>query len=163
FRDAFPHAIAMLDEAIDLVSNLDEADEQNYVRRNRQQAQRRLRETGMPPSEAWKQAGYRVFGSPPGTYGAGILQLIDERQWRSVYFARASSTPSGLNPSVVTATKAHSKSQQPSTISSATTRPPRCSTTGCTSRWRARTCSTPRCSNSCSAAIRGPRPTSQTA
>ncbi|TAJ18658.1 MAG: cobaltochelatase subunit CobN, partial [Dehalococcoidia bacterium] len=33
--------------------------------------------------DAWREAGYRIFGSPPGTYGAGILQLIDERQWRS--------------------------------------------------------------------------------
>jgi cobaltochelatase CobN len=26
---------------------------------------------------------YRIFGSKPGTYGAGILPLLDERNWRS--------------------------------------------------------------------------------
>jgi cobaltochelatase CobN len=27
---------------------------------------------------------YRIFGSPPGSYGAGILPLIDEGNWRDV-------------------------------------------------------------------------------
>jgi cobaltochelatase CobN len=83
FRDAFPHAIALLDEAVELVSNLDEPPDQNYVRRNRLREQDRLVEEGASLEEAWRDAGYRVFGSPPGTYGAGILQLIDERQWHT--------------------------------------------------------------------------------
>ena len=83
FRDAFPHAIALLDEAVALVSDLDEAPEANLLRRNRLRDQQRLVEAGVAPDQAWREAGYRVFGSPPGTYGAGILPLIDERQWRS--------------------------------------------------------------------------------
>ena len=83
FRDAFPHVIALLDEAVDLVSNLDEPLDANYIRRNRQRDAERLRDEGVEAAQAWRQAGYRVFGSPPGTYGAGILQLIDERQWRA--------------------------------------------------------------------------------
>ncbi|RJQ12400.1 MAG: cobalt chelatase [Dehalococcoidia bacterium] len=83
FRDAFPHAITLFDEAVELVSNLDESPEDNYVRRNRLRDRQRLREAGATPEQAWIEAGYRVFGSPPGTYGAGILPLIDERQWRS--------------------------------------------------------------------------------
>ncbi|MEI6666463.1 MAG: cobaltochelatase subunit CobN, partial [Chloroflexota bacterium] len=83
FRDAFPHAIALLDEAFDLVAALEEPDDQNYVRRNRHAEQTRLVATGLTDDEAWRQAGFRIFGSPPGTYGAGILQLIDERQWHS--------------------------------------------------------------------------------
>ncbi len=35
---------------------------------------------GLPDAE--RQARYRVFGSKPGAYGAGILPLIDERNWR---------------------------------------------------------------------------------
>ena len=31
---------------------------------------------------AWRQATTRVFGSKPGTYGAGLLQLVDARDWR---------------------------------------------------------------------------------
>jgi cobaltochelatase CobN len=41
-----------------------------------------LRLEGIPREEAWRRAGYRIFGSKPGTYGAGILQLVDEQAWR---------------------------------------------------------------------------------
>ena len=83
FRDAFPHAIALLDEAVELVSNLDESPEDNVVRRNRLRDQQRIVQGGATEEQAWREAGYRVFGSPPGTYGAGILPLIDDRQWRT--------------------------------------------------------------------------------
>src|SRR6516164_2344350 len=29
-----------------------------------------------------RRARYRVFGAKPGSYGAGLLPLIDERNWR---------------------------------------------------------------------------------
>ena len=38
---------------------------------------------GMASTEAQARSLYRVFGSKPGTYGAGILTLLDERNWRS--------------------------------------------------------------------------------
>jgi cobaltochelatase CobN len=34
------------------------------------------------PSEAARRAGYRVFGSKPGAYGAGLQTMIDERIWQ---------------------------------------------------------------------------------
>jgi cobaltochelatase CobN len=42
---------------------------------------RALEEKGMPADEAARRAGYRVFGSKPGAYGAGLQALIDERGW----------------------------------------------------------------------------------
>ncbi|HEX8203264.1 MAG TPA: cobaltochelatase subunit CobN, partial [Isosphaeraceae bacterium] len=39
--------------------------------------------SGVPADEAARQARYRVFGSKPGSYGAGLLNLIDERNWKS--------------------------------------------------------------------------------
>jgi cobaltochelatase CobN len=42
-----------------------------------------LRDEGIDEPEAWRRAGYRIFGSKPGTYGAGILQLLDEKSWRT--------------------------------------------------------------------------------
>ena len=37
----------------------------------------------LPTHEAEAQARYRIFGSKPGAYGAGLLPLIDARNWRS--------------------------------------------------------------------------------
>ncbi|MDQ1180452.1 cobaltochelatase subunit CobN [Rhodococcus sp. SORGH_AS_0301] len=75
FRDAFPHVLAMMDDAVRMVAGLDETDEQNYVRAH---AQADLAEHGDD-----RRATTRIFGSKPGTYGAGLLQLIDSKSWRS--------------------------------------------------------------------------------
>ncbi|MGZ5391883.1 MAG: cobaltochelatase subunit CobN [Mycobacterium sp.] len=74
FRDAFPHVVTMLDDAVQLVAGLDEASENNYVRAH---AQADLAEHGDQ-----RRSTTRIFGSKPGTYGAGLLQLIDSRNWR---------------------------------------------------------------------------------
>ncbi|MGW0250622.1 cobaltochelatase subunit CobN [Nocardia goodfellowii] len=75
FRDAFPHVLALLDDAVQLVADLDEPAESNYVRAH---AQSDLAEHGDR-----RRATTRIFGSKPGTYGAGLLQLIDSKSWRT--------------------------------------------------------------------------------
>ena len=74
FRDAFPHVVTMLDDAVQLVAGLDEPSEDNYVRAH---AQADIAEHGDQ-----RRSTTRIFGSKPGTYGAGLLQLIDSRNWR---------------------------------------------------------------------------------
>ncbi|WP_137724254.1 cobaltochelatase subunit CobN [Prescottella subtropica] len=74
FRDAFPHVLALLDDAVRLVAGLDESPEDNYVRAH---TQADLAEHGDD-----RRATTRIFGSKPGTYGAGLLQLIDSKNWR---------------------------------------------------------------------------------
>jgi cobaltochelatase CobN len=74
FRDAFPHVVAMLDDAVRLVAGLDEPEEENYVRAH---VRADTREHG-----DGRRATLRVFGSAPGAYGAGLLPLIDSRNWR---------------------------------------------------------------------------------
>jgi cobaltochelatase CobN len=74
FRDAFPHVVTMLDDAVRLVADLNEPDEQNFVRAH---SRVDLAEHG-----DGRRATTRIFGSKPGTYGAGLLQLIDSRNWR---------------------------------------------------------------------------------
>ncbi|MCB0926880.1 MAG: cobaltochelatase subunit CobN, partial [Mycobacterium sp.] len=74
FRDAFPHVVAMLDDAVGLAAGLDEDPQDNYVRAH---TQADLAEHG-----DLRRATTRVFGSKPGSYGAGLLQLIDSRNWR---------------------------------------------------------------------------------
>ncbi|MGB6275031.1 MAG: cobaltochelatase subunit CobN, partial [Rhodococcus sp. (in: high G+C Gram-positive bacteria)] len=75
FRDAFPHVLALLDDAVRMVAALDEPADQNYVRAH---AQADLAEHGDE-----RRSTTRIFGSKPGTYGAGLLQLIDSKTWRS--------------------------------------------------------------------------------
>ncbi|MFD7614607.1 cobaltochelatase subunit CobN [Streptomyces sp. NPDC059828] len=75
FRDAFPHVIGLLDDAVRLVASLDEPADVNFVRAH---AQADLAEHGDE-----RRATTRIFGSRPGTYGAGLLQLIDSRDWRT--------------------------------------------------------------------------------
>jgi cobaltochelatase CobN len=83
FRDAFPYLINMLDEAIHLVANLDEPLEQNFIRRHIQADVQRYKEAGQDATASIERASYRIFGSKPGAYGAGILPLIDERNWQN--------------------------------------------------------------------------------
>ncbi|MBF6232935.1 cobaltochelatase subunit CobN [Nocardia farcinica] len=75
FRDAFPHVLALLDDAVRLVADLDEPAEDNYVRAHT------LADVAEHGDR--RRATTRIFGSKPGTYGAGLLQLIDSKSWRS--------------------------------------------------------------------------------
>ena len=84
FRDAFPHLIELIDEAVQLVISLDEPEEENFVRKHYLRDLAELQLQGeMPVEEAEQRAGFRIFGSPPGSYGAGILPLIQEKNWHS--------------------------------------------------------------------------------
>jgi cobaltochelatase CobN len=81
FRDAFPHLVRLLDDAVAAVAALDEAPEDNHVAAHaRADAERLAADVGA--DAAWRRATTRVFGSKPGTYGAGLLQLLDTRDWR---------------------------------------------------------------------------------
>jgi cobaltochelatase CobN len=81
FRDAFPHLVRLLDDAVAAVAALEESDEDNYIAAHaRADAERLAAEIGADP--AWRRATTRIFGSKPGTYGAGLLQLLDTRDWR---------------------------------------------------------------------------------
>lgn len=82
FRDAFPHLIALLDRAFLLVASLDEPNDMNFIRQHQEGERARMVAEGIPIEDAVHLAGYRVFGCKPGTYGAGILPLIDERNWQ---------------------------------------------------------------------------------
>jgi cobaltochelatase CobN len=81
FRDAFPHLIHLLDDAVQAVARLDEPPQQNFLRKHYLADLARALATGLAPGAANAQALYRVFGSMPGTYGAGILPLINEQNW----------------------------------------------------------------------------------
>jgi len=63
FRDAFPHLVHLVDEAVEMVGRLDEPAELNHVRAN--------------------GVDHRIFGAKPGAYGSGVLALLDSKDWES--------------------------------------------------------------------------------
>ena len=95
FRDAFPNLINLMDQAIELVASLDESPQDNMIVKHLREdlAQQPSPSVPLPEGEG-RPSGqgegsraaslYRIFGSKPGTYGAGILQVLDERNWETV-------------------------------------------------------------------------------
>ena len=74
FRDAFPHVIAMIDDAVRMVAELEEPDEQNFVAAHTR--------ADLAEHTDQRRATTRIFGSAPGSYGAGLLQTIEAGNWR---------------------------------------------------------------------------------
>ena len=83
FRDAFPNLVERIDEAAQMVSILKEPPEINMVRRNVFRDMEDYRNEGMSEEDAFREATYRVFGCPPGTYGAGVKELVESKNWES--------------------------------------------------------------------------------
>ncbi|MFF1816592.1 cobaltochelatase subunit CobN [Kribbella sp. NPDC058245] len=75
FRDAFPHVVQLLDEAVRTVAALDEDAADNYLRAHV--------DDDVAAGNDVRSATARVFGSKPGSYGAGLLPLVDARNWRT--------------------------------------------------------------------------------
>jgi cobaltochelatase CobN len=83
FRDAFPNLIELFDQAVALVSSLNESAEDNPIAASVIQEAQAWTETGLEPSEALARSRYRVFGSKPGAYGAGLQGLIESQNWEN--------------------------------------------------------------------------------
>jgi cobaltochelatase CobN len=81
FRDAFPEQIALLDKAVRAVGMLDEDEADNPIAARMRGEAKRLVSAGLDEVSALRRAGYRIFGSKPGAYGAGLQALIDEKGW----------------------------------------------------------------------------------
>ena len=81
FRDAFPGLIDLFDSAVRAVAALDEGADDNPLAAKVAADAAQLAEDGAPEDRARRLASYRVFGSKPGAYGAGLQALIDERGW----------------------------------------------------------------------------------
>lgn len=81
FRDAFPSLIDLFDSAVLEISKLEEPEEVSPLAEHVRIDTSRLAKTGLTPEVAARQARYRVFGSKPGSYGAGLQVLIDEKCW----------------------------------------------------------------------------------
>ncbi len=83
FRDAFPGLIDLFDSAARAVADLDEPTEMNPLAARVAEERARLADSGIDEEQATLRAGFRVFGSMPGAYGAGLQALIDEKGWET--------------------------------------------------------------------------------
>ncbi len=81
FRDAFSNLIDLFDRAVQAVAQLNEPPSQNPLAAQVQAETAQWQSQGVPPIEAQRRSRYRVFGSKPGAYGAGLQGLIESQNW----------------------------------------------------------------------------------
>lgn len=81
FRDAFANVMRLYDAAVQAIVDFEEPGTGNTIRANIQKREAELLVQGMSSEQARRESSYRVFGSKPGAYGAGLQGLIDERCW----------------------------------------------------------------------------------
>ncbi|MDQ3429305.1 MAG: cobaltochelatase subunit CobN [Actinomycetota bacterium] len=74
FRDAFPNLISLMDDAFTTVADLDEPEDMNFVKKHADEEKQN--------GADGRRSTTRIFGSKPGAYGAGLLPLMDARNWR---------------------------------------------------------------------------------
>ena len=82
FRDAFPHQIALLDQAIRAIAALDEPEHLNPLAENSRSEKLSLLADGHDENQAQELSSARIYGAQPMTYGAGLQALMDSGVWR---------------------------------------------------------------------------------
>jgi cobaltochelatase CobN len=82
FRDMFPNVLDLLNRAFDLVSGLDEPEDQNFVRAQTLSLEDKLRDR-VPEANLRKMAAGRIFGPRPGEYGTRTISLIESGAWKT--------------------------------------------------------------------------------
>ncbi|MFN5964934.1 MAG: cobaltochelatase subunit CobN, partial [Pseudanabaena sp.] len=83
FRDAFPNLIDLFDSAVNAVANLDEPSDQNPLAAKVQTESAQWQREGLTLEQAQERSRYRVFGSKPSAYGAGLQGLIESQNWEN--------------------------------------------------------------------------------
>ncbi|HBB31796.1 MAG TPA: cobaltochelatase subunit CobN, partial [Cyanobacteria bacterium UBA9273] len=82
FRDAFPNLIDLFYNAVAAVAALDEPPEQNPLAAQVKQETQLWQQAGLSREESEVRSRYRIFGSKPGAYGAGLQGLIEAQNWQ---------------------------------------------------------------------------------
>jgi cobaltochelatase CobN len=75
--------VERIDEAVRMVASLKESPETNFLRRNVFKDLEEYQKEGMNEEDAFREATFRVFGCPPGTYGAGVAELVESKNWET--------------------------------------------------------------------------------
>jgi cobaltochelatase CobN len=83
FRDSFPNIINLLNQVTQAVATLPESAALNPLSDRVKIETQLLESQGIDPETAQKRASYRIFGSKPGAYGAGMQGLIEAQNWQN--------------------------------------------------------------------------------
>ena len=78
FRDLAASRILLINQAIEMVAQLQEEGGDNYVRSGVTKSERMMIAKGISPAEARELASTRVFGGVNGAYGTGIMGLVEK-------------------------------------------------------------------------------------
>lgn len=81
FRDAFSNLIDLFDSAVAAVAALDEPPDQNPLAAQVRKETQLWETAGLTQEQAEVRSRYRIFGSKPGAYGAGLQGLIEAQNW----------------------------------------------------------------------------------
>ncbi|MFE4106343.1 cobaltochelatase subunit CobN, partial [Almyronema epifaneia] len=81
FRDAFANLIDLFDQAVAAIAALDETAEQNPLAAQTSTETQFWQQQGLDLQQAETRSRYRIFGSKPGAYGAGLQGLIEAQNW----------------------------------------------------------------------------------
>ena len=82
FRDAFPNVARLFDSAVQALADYEEPANFNVLQQNIKATREHLIKQGLDEKQANIQARFRVFGSKPGAYGAGLQGLIEQGAWQ---------------------------------------------------------------------------------
>jgi len=82
FRDAFPNLLDLLYQAINAIANQKEEKDLNPLATQVELEREFWEKQGLTKAQAKERASYRLFGSKPGAYGAGLQGLIEAQNWK---------------------------------------------------------------------------------
>ncbi|MFZ7138517.1 MAG: cobaltochelatase subunit CobN [archaeon] len=82
FRDTFPNIVHLIDDAVNLVADLEESEENNYVAKHVKNEVKERTTQGEDEKKAKEEASYRIFSARPGAYGCGLTRAIDSKNWK---------------------------------------------------------------------------------
>ncbi len=83
FRDMFPDTMKLLDEALDMVSSLNEEEDKNFVKKHSEELFRDLIKEFSDGKTAKRLSKARIFGPRSGEYGTRLTRLIETSNWES--------------------------------------------------------------------------------
>jgi cobaltochelatase CobN len=83
FRDSFPNILSLLNNITQAIAKLPESAAINPLSERVETETQFWQQQGLTTDAARQRASYRLFGSKPGAYGAGLQGLIESQNWQT--------------------------------------------------------------------------------